>query len=169
MMRKLFFLLSVLLPLLFVSCTKPTSGGEWVDVNALLNGSRGDKNENTSGSASPFVGKWKVSGLMGHGSLEAISSISIGSSTVTMTFTDGYYDALYKAYGSSRTVKYTYKQSELTPDERTRMSSLTFDEPLYFVDYATDRYYVSKVFLSKNDGFISWTDDHMSNVLLLEK
>ena len=90
-----------------------------------------------SSSNSSYLGKWKLSGVMGHGALTEITSMTIKESTVTMTFDkEGYYGSLYKEYGPSNTVNYTYNPHDIDMFGK-ECASLTFDSPLFIIPYST--------------------------------
>ena len=152
-MKKLFYVATLLLSLMvFASCSKEDSpsGDSW------------------------YIGKWSCELIVGQGDLSDITSVTITKKDITMTFKQGgRYGYLYDEYGPSHTVKYTYKENDVTFDDE-EMASLTFDEPLYFANYeSVGDVYVSKVFIdtvSPNKyEQIEMSDEHLSHGFLLSK
>lgn len=116
-----------------------------------------------------YVGDWSCQLIVGRDDLTEIKRVIITSKNITMKFEDGYYGYLYKQYGSSHTVKYTYNANDETLDGQ-KMASLTFDEPLYFVNYASvGKTYVSKVFITGGSHEITMSDEEFTHGFCLSK
>lgn len=121
-------------------------------------------------SSSGFLGNWKASLIVGQGDLSDIQKIKIEKSTITVCFEEGgHYGALYEAYGPSHSVHYTSKANDVD-SKGEQGTSLTFDEPLYFVEYSLGNDYISKVFIKKVEGGkILWWDDLATHSFSLSK
>lgn len=146
-MKKLLSLfIALIVGLLFYSCSK----------------------EGAPSSSSGILGAWDVSLIIGPDQLNEIASIKIDKSTITMSFKKGYYGYLYKEYGPSNIVHYTYNANDVDVDGK-RAISLTFDKPLYFVEYSPWRDYISKVIIDVDGNEFIWSDYDLTHGLLLSK
>ena len=120
-----------------------------------------------------FYGTWDVSLVGGQGDLTDIMTVKIDESTVTMTFKEGgWYGALYDYYGPSNTVSYSYNENDVDLLGE-KCASLTFDSPLYFVEWSDGNVFVSKVFINEGPvfvaGSVSWRDEDLSHQMILTK
>lgn len=120
-------------------------------------------------ATSGYLGKWRVSLIIGQGDLSDIIYVNIEKSKITMTFQEGgHYGTLFDEYGPSNSVHYTYKEHDVDIVGNLG-SSLTFDSPLYFVPYSTKNDYISKVFFEIEEDGITWWDEQASHGLFLSK